>query len=1499
VSNRPQLAKRSKLRGGCGLTLRRADSYNPTNTMPADLPERGNKPIAFRSAFFRGVGIASAASAMRLVAGAVLLASAATPGFAAGPAPAGSKTAVPATSTPIKTTVPVIARAPGRSSLGATTPSASIAVAGTMSGAFRAASQDMRGVSVDYVPAEARFDTLRLSGVLYTRVSMPGAVVVEQPGRPALPMATVHVAVPDGMSPRLHIAAEQWNERSGPPPPMPVTREQIIGDDPKTGPMSKYTTEPDPQVYGRINIYPAQEVELGRGAVVGEMWVVPVHVHPIRWDPRERAYKILQSMTLRVDFVPATDAERASRPVLRPGGDAGAWSRVQQTLVKNYETAKAFPFRPKSAPRPAAVMRSSLNPEFKISVRATGWTAVSYAALSAAGFPAGVPIANITVSQRGWDDVADAPADTLIPVVPRDANSNGTFDAGDEISFYGRSLKDRVATEPLETRYTDANVYWLTWSSSAATPIGTISGSLPGPVITPTSFRDTIHMEQDKYMLASPNPSVTSPPEAIDYFFWTSGNVNVPDQFAQTIPFVDPDASQPFRIRSYYQGQNGAVHRLNIYYQSSTGTTDTLAANQMFFDQDVYVLDTGLTIPGSLIGPGTNQYKHFGDHQPPIGGAFQTGSLAWLDWVDVIYSRLYKANGGGLQFTSGDSLGVVEIHLTGFPGTNVEIYDVTDPVHPLAVTGVTINGAPGPPFDATFRTDTSAGPRRFVAVIGYQPAEVQVAAADIHQDVPSNLSVPGAFGAGSLARSIIIAPQAFLTPANRLADYRRGQGYVVEVTDIQDVYDEFNGGIKSARAIRRYLRHAYLTWTPRPTFVILAGDGSMDYQHHLATSGVDWIPTYLRFESIPGPPGAELVAQEAYYSINLSAAALNWGADLIPSVFFARIPASNASELDLFVSKEIQYENFQPTDTWRGHQLLVSDDEFSSGIFGVASYCHSDQEQLFKLTNTDFGNITHASQSGQDITNDSYDLKTFTDPVPTFDDGFGNSCRNLLSVETQLNQVGGGYDTFANDISQGSLLTNIETHANRYVLAHEQIYCVGSIFCSSPVGPDRVQNQGRPTFLMVWGCHANQFPDGPWLAQGATDSTKSIGEQWLFLDSGRGSIASVGSTAYEFLQTNSTYNLYVADAFYTFPPAPTPPPGQARHARWILGEVFGVATIRNGGTFADQAEMNYTVNLLGDPMLHMDALPPRIFQVTLNGGAVTDDSLFTSDSPTDSVTIIAKARDEAGLQSISLAERDLASGTVTPIDSTLYSVAFADTGRQITLTGRARPHVGNYDLQVRAIDTNGRLQIFTLEVRTPIRYLANGIPIVNGVFVEAAATLRAEVTTPIPVTADSLTLLLDGVVVPATKSQLDIAGRKWALETESGDRNPGSHTLQVAIGGRTAGLDQATFQISSEFTMRGVAVVSPRMQGAGCGGSIFQYELSGPANKVDLLLLTVAGRRVSSLQLPGSAGLNVFCWDGRDSEGHETATGLYLFRIRATDATGRTVSQDGRMIRSR
>ena len=64
---------------------------------------------------------------------------------------------------------------------------------------------------------------------------------------------------------------------------------------------------------------------------------------------------------------------------------------------------------------------------------------------------------------------------------------------------------------------------------------------------------------------------------------------------------------------------------------------------------------------------------------------------------------------------------------------------------------------------------------------------------------------------------------------------------------------------------------------------------------------------------------------------------------------------------------------------------------------------------------------------------------------------------------------------------------------------------------------------------MIWGCHANQFADGPFSygpTGSFTDSSDALGEEWLLIPN-RGSIGSLGSSAFEFLNTNSAYNDYV------------------------------------------------------------------------------------------------------------------------------------------------------------------------------------------------------------------------------------------------------------------------------------------------------------------------------------------------------------------------------------
>src|SRR5436853_419834 len=97
--------------------------------------------------------------------------------------------------------------------------------------------------------------------------------------------------------------------------------------------------------------------------------------------------------------------------------------------------------------------------------------------------------------------------------------------------------------------------------------------------------------------------------------------------------------------------------------------------------------------------------------------------------------------------------------------------------------------------------------------------------------------------------------------------------------------------------------------------------------------------------------------------------------------------------------------------------------------------------------------------------------------------------------------------------------------------------------------------------------------------------------------------------------------------------------------------------------------------------------------------------------------------------------------------------------------------------------------------------------------------------------------------------------RRWTPHSiRSPSPTRGAHTLDVQVSGRAGIFAQGSFKVETALTLRRVAVVSPRLMGTGCDGSVFQFELSTATPTVQLMLLTVSGRRVASLEWPGKAG---------------------------------------------
>ncbi len=136
---------------------------------------------------------------------------------------------------------------------------------------------------------------------------------------------------------------------------------------------------------------------------------------------------------------------------------------------------------------------------------------------------------------------------------------------------------------------------------------------------------------------------------------------------------------------------------------------------------------------------------------------------------------------------------------------------------------------------------------------------------------------------------IIITPDIseFTTWANTIKDFRMKQGIKTGVVTTTEI------GGNTVTAIENYIDNAYINWNTPPSAVLLLGDYS---------TGTDGViaPLYDHPANYP-----DYASDNKYADVN---------GDDLPDIILARITARNAAELEIMVTKFIDYETNPPTD---------------------------------------------------------------------------------------------------------------------------------------------------------------------------------------------------------------------------------------------------------------------------------------------------------------------------------------------------------------------------------------------------------------------------------------------------------------------------------------------------------------------------------------------------------------------------------------------------------
>ena len=602
---------------------------------------------------------------------------------------------------------------------------------------------------------------------------------------------------------------------------------------------------------------------------------------------------VFDRIEVELRFSPASASKRPSRP--------DKWAEVlyRSTLV-NYEQAR--PWRlPAMGPASGKVAEEpALSGEvLRVAVRSNGVYKVTGADLADAGIDLEtVAPEHLRIMYGGGRTLGLQRAvipgiyRREIPVLVEDGG-DGRLDAEDFLLFYGEATQ-RWDFQQETGRYfwranpfTEENVYFLdTGAEVGGLRMRQRSGSPDsGSPRRTDSYRQRLHLEDDR-LIRLQSFSIKS---GYDWY-WEDFGGN-----ARNYSVIVREAvpGTPVDIRVRFWGSRNAIHRFDLYWN------DELAGKVSM--DSLFVSTLQAQAPQ---GPkeGLNQL-----------GIFQRDDKGTrLDWIEVEFDRRLSAEGGELSFAwppsamplENEDAVTAEFVLSGFAEEGKpRIFEISALGWPGEIVGFDWDETTG---TAVFQ-DRFGGegvPPRYIASV---PSRWKRPAA-IERDAPSRLRTRD-----NGADYIVLTHADFRAAADRLAEWRAAGdrfGRMQTLTvDVQDVYDEFSGGLVDPMAIRSFVNYAVDNWDPAPYFICLMGDGTYDYKNNTGTSHPNWMPAYQEGVSM---------YDEWYVRVE--------GEDRIPDLSIGRLPVQSASEAEGVVDKLIAYDSSPEVGPWQTRALLVADD---------------------------------------------------------------------------------------------------------------------------------------------------------------------------------------------------------------------------------------------------------------------------------------------------------------------------------------------------------------------------------------------------------------------------------------------------------------------------------------------------------------------------------------------------------------------------------------------
>ena len=411
-------------------------------------------------------------------------------------------------------------------------------------------------------------ETVEHAGEVFQRVRVQGATEFEVPGAPRVPILGAMLGVPSTSNLSVRIIDANYDTRTS-SRPYPSPQFSLAGDSMNAfgdGAVQELFAL-DESIYARDAFYPGGAVSIGTTGLMRDQPVVQVQFFPVQFNPvagEVRLYRRIQAeVTWEADLVAAAaDRRTTSTP----------YENVMQSALLNYDSLP----RPEKEISPSPMMAAAdahpadaSDETLKLTVNEDGLYQVTSDALTVAGLNLNsVDPRNIKVHNQGRQ----------IPILVT-GESDGVFDPGDTVLFYGTAIKDV---------YTAANVYWLSVGETVGKRMSQRNGMPSATDGAPHRYPLNLHAEEDtadrQNMLNGENQ---------DHWFWgkrispNTGGMPASRSYSVTLRNIATDTLTA-TIKVSLKGYTSLAHRTKIHL-NGTEIDDQQWEGQVIFGHEIDV----------------------------------------------------------------------------------------------------------------------------------------------------------------------------------------------------------------------------------------------------------------------------------------------------------------------------------------------------------------------------------------------------------------------------------------------------------------------------------------------------------------------------------------------------------------------------------------------------------------------------------------------------------------------------------------------------------------------------------------------------------------------------------------------------------------------------------------------------------------------------------------------------------------------------------------------